>query len=220
MSKTPAQRLKKHGAKADLPNTSLPPLLTPRPSSGAQGKKPASENQNNAKLIVIAGVAASLFLFWYLHVLTLNQMTQLSSGLAMPDALIGGFDPTYIGHLRDVMDSDARGQLSYLHKTAGTLFPLIFLVSWLLLIGTNMSRGLLRRVIMALPVAFAAVRIAANMAIDSLFGSSAPDAGAVTFASILTVAGWVLLLASVVAAAVALFDGRRKRNHVTTPAAG
>ena len=49
-------------------------------------------------------MVASLFLFWYLHLLTLNQLTQLSGGLAMPDSLIGGFDAGLRGQLRAAMD--------------------------------------------------------------------------------------------------------------------
>ena len=96
--------------------------------------------QSNSNLILIAGVVASLFLFWYLHLLTLNQLTQLSGGLAMPDSLVGGFDQGFVDQLRAAMDDDARGQLNYVHKTAGTLFPLIFGFTWLLLIGTNVAR--------------------------------------------------------------------------------
>ena len=109
--------------------------------------------QNNSNLILIAGVVASLFLFWYLHLLTLNQLTQLSGGLAMPDSLIGRLRPGYVEQLRAAMDDDARGQLNYIHKTAGTLFPLIFGFTWLLLIGTNVARKALRWALWAVPAA-------------------------------------------------------------------
>lgn len=79
----------------------------------------------------------------------------------MPDSLVGGFDTAYINNLNTVMDNDARGQLN-IHKTAGTLFPLIFGFTWLLLIGTNVAR------------------------------------------SALTVAGWVLLVLSLLAGALAV----------------
>ena len=90
MAKTPAQRIKKHGAKAVVPDHTLPPVI-----NTTTGRTP-QKAQSNSRLIVIAGVVASLFLFWYLHLLTLNQMTQLSGGLAMPDSLIGGFSQDYI----------------------------------------------------------------------------------------------------------------------------
>src|SRR6476659_8655787 len=183
MAKTPAQRIKKHGANAAVPQHHLPPVINPTTSRTPQ------KAQSNSRLIVIAGVVASLFLFWYLHLLTLNQMTQLSGGLAMPDSLIGGFSPDYIAQLRAAMDDAARGQLNYVHKTAGTLFPLIFGFSWLLLIGTNVARKTLRWALWAVPLLFVVARLWGNVAIDSVLAAETADAGAVALASGLTVAG-------------------------------
>ncbi|MFS0718891.1 hypothetical protein ABC337_17885 [Arthrobacter sp. 1P04PC] len=200
MAKTPAQRIRKHGAKAAVPEHQLPPVISSRTPQRAQ---------SNSNLIVIAGVVASLFLFWYVHLLTLNQMTQLSNGLAMPDSLIGGFPADYAAQLRAVMDDDARGQLSYVHKTAGTLFPLIFGLSWVMLIGTNVAKKGLRWALWALPLLFAGVRLWGNAAIDAALAPAVPDAGAVALASALTVAGWVLLLLSLLVGGAAVFLGRR-----------
>ena len=159
-------------------------------------RRPPQKAQSNSNLIVIAGVVASLFLFWYVHLLTLNQLTQLSGGLAMPDSLVGGFDPGYVEQLRAAMDGDARGQLNYVHKTAGMLFPLIFGFSWLLLIGTNVARKPLRWALWAMPLLFAVVRLWGNTAIDAMMSADRLDAGQVALASGLTVAGWVLLVLS------------------------
>jgi hypothetical protein len=206
MAKTPAQRIKKHGAKAAVPAYQAPPLINPTT------KRTPAQAEGNGKLVVIAGVVASLFLFWYLHLLTLNQMTQLSGGLAMPDSLIGGFSTEYIQQLHGAMDGDARGQLSYIHKTAGTLFPLIFGFSWLLLVGINVSRKALRWALWAAPLAFAVVRLWGNSAIDSALAQATPDAGQVALASTLTVLGWVLFLLSLAGGAAAVFVGRRNRK--------
>jgi hypothetical protein len=203
MAKTPAQRIKKHGAKAVVPHHELPPVINPSTSRTPQ------KAQSNSNLILIAGVVASLFLFWYLHLLTLNQLTQLSGGLAMPDSMIGGFDQGFVEQLRTAMDQDARGQLNYVHKTAGTLFPLIFGFSWLLLIGTNVARKPLRWGLWAIPLLFAAVRLWGNAAIDAMMSAETVDAGQVALASGLTVAGWVLLVLSLLAGAAAVFLGRK-----------
>src|SRR4029453_1605787 len=173
MAQTPAQRIKKHGAKAVVPDHSLPPVINPTT------RRTPEKAQSNSKLIVIAGVVASLFLFWYLHLLTLNQMTQLSGGLAMPDSLIGGFSQDYVAQLRAAMDEPARGQLNYVHKTAGTLFPLIFGFSWLLLIGTNVARKSWRWAMWAAPLLFAVAHLWSNVAIDSMLATETPDAGSV-----------------------------------------
>ncbi|MCT9626757.1 hypothetical protein HWD94_16755 [Pseudarthrobacter equi] len=209
MAKTPAQRIKKHGAKAAVPQHHLPPVVNPTTA------RTPEKAQNNSNLILIAGVVASLFLFWYLHLLTMDQLTQLSVDKPMPDSLVGGFDPAYIEDLRGAMNDDARGQLNYVHKTAGILFPLIFGFTWLLLIGTNVAKKTLRWVLWALPMLFVVVRLWANVAIDALMGPDAPDAGQVALASGLTVAGWVLLVLSFLAGAAAVVIGTRKRKAAT-----
>jgi hypothetical protein len=208
MAKTPAQRIKKHGSKAAVPQHHLPPVVNP--STNRTPRKA----ENNSNLILIAGVVASLFLFWYLHLLTLSQLTQLSQEMAMPDSLVGGFDPGYIGRLQGVMNSDALGQLNYVHKTAGTLFPLIFGFTWLLLIGTSVARKTLRWALWALPLLFVVVRLWANVAIDGVLASATPDAGQVALASGLTVAGWLLLVLSLLAGAAAVLLRKRPQRQV------
>jgi hypothetical protein len=205
MAKTPAQRIKKHGARAAVPQHHLPPVINPTT------RRTPAKAQNNSNLILIAGVVASLFLFWYLHVLTLNQLTQLSGGLPMPDSLVGGFDQGFVDRLRAATDDAARGQLNYLHKTAGTLFPLIFGFTWLLLIGTNVARKQLRWALWAVPLLFAAVRLWGNMAIDSMMSAGTVDAGQVALASGLTVAGWVLFVLSLLVGGAAVLLGRQRR---------
>jgi hypothetical protein len=211
MAKTPAQRIKKHGSKAAVPQHHLPPVINP-----TTGRSP-QKARNNSNLIVIAGVVASLFLFWYLHLLTLDQLRQLT-GLAMPDSLVGGFDTAYAGELRTAMNDDARGQLNYVHKTAGTLFPLIFGFTWLLLIGTNVARKALRWVLWAVPLLFVVVRLWGNVAIDAALAAGTPDAGQVALASGLTVAGWVLFVLSLLAGAAAVFLGRKPAAGSAMPA--
>jgi len=211
MAKTPAQRIKKHGANAAVPQHHLPPVINPTTSRTPQ------KAQSNSNLIVIAGVVASLFLFWYLHLLTLNQLTQLSGGQAMPDSLVGGFDLGFVEQLRAAMDADARGQLNYVHKTAGMLFPLIFGFTWLLLIGTNVARKSLRWALWSLPLLFAAVRLWGNTVIDEMMSADTLDGGQVALASGLTVAGWVLLALSVVAGVAAVLLGRKATAASPTP---
>lgn len=224
MGKTSAQRAAKHGQSAGSqggrgsvsPKAQRPPGLRERlyPQGPPREAGPTSDAQDhrNANLVIIAGLVAAAFLFWYFHLLTLNQMTQLTDGLAMPDSLFGGYDAAYIDQLRSAMDDDARGQLRYLHKTAGTLFPLIFAGVWLVLIGNNVPRGLLRGLLWAPPLLFAAVDLWENFAIDALLGSATPDAGAVALASALTLTRWVLLAASLLAAVIALFRQRRSKH--------
>jgi hypothetical protein len=209
MAKTPAQRMKKHGSRAVVPQHNLPPVINPTTSRSPQ------KAQSNSNLILIAGVVASLFLFWYLHLLTLNQLTQLTGGLAMPDSLPGGFDANYVGDLRAAMDDEARGQLNYVHKTAGTLFPLILGFTWLLLIGTNVAGKALRWALWAVPLLFVVVRLWGNVTIDSMLAAETADAGTVALASGLTIAGWVLLVLTLLVGATAVFLGRKPDGKKT-----
>jgi len=206
MAKTPAQRIKKHGASAAVPQHHLPAVINPSTTRSPQ------KAQGNSNLILIAGVVASLFLFWYVHLLTLNQLTQLSGGLPMPDSLLGGFDQGFVEQLRTAMDGDARGQLNYVHKTAGTLFPLIFGFTWLLLIGTNVARKGLRWALWAVPLLFAVVRLWGNAAIDAMMSAETLDGGQVALASGLTLAGWILLILSLVVGGAAVFLGRKSAS--------
>ena len=131
----------------------------------------------------------------------------------MPDSLIGGFDAGYVEQLRRALDGDARGQLNYIHKTAGTLFPLIFGFTWLLLIGTNVAKKALRWGLWCVPLLFVVVRLWANVAVDSMVAAVDLDPGQVALASGLTVAGWALLVLSLMIGGVAVFLGRRARKQ-------
>ncbi|WP_312178573.1 hypothetical protein [Arthrobacter sp.] len=204
MGKTPAQRAAKHGNNADAPAARQLPANQSTERTPQQAK-------SNANLIVIAATVTTLFMFWYFHLLVLNQMTQLSGGLAMPDSLIGGYDMDYLAALRTALDADALGQLSYVHKTAGTLFPLIFGFTWLLIIGLNTQRRMLRWVLWAAPILFVIVDLWENVVIDNVLGSAELAAGDAGLASFLTVARWVLLGLSLVASLVAVFSSRRTR---------
>ncbi|WDF33860.1 hypothetical protein PTW37_02750 [Arthrobacter agilis] len=207
MAKTRAQIARKYAAGAPTP-------APPRPGSG---------QKSNGTLVFIAAAVAALFLFWYFHLLTLGQMTQLSDGLAMPDSLIGGYDVAHVEGLRAAMDDDARGQLSYLHKTAGTLFPLIFAFAWLLLVQLNTGRRWLRWLLWSPVLLFVVVDLWENVAIDAMLAQAAPEPGPVALASTLTVLRWVLLAVSLVAGATSVFLPRRLRTggqHTGTPAAG
>lgn len=182
MSKTRAQRARKHGANATGPAAVVRGSSTPPPRTPQRA-------QQNGNLVTIAALTAAVLLFWYFHLLTLGQMTQLSGGLAMPDMMFGGYDAAYIDRLRAALDEDGLGQLSYLHKTAGTLFPLVFGLAWLLLIQLNVGRRGLRWALWAAPLLFVGADLWENIAIDSAL---ADDAGPVALASALTVARWVL----------------------------
>lgn len=208
MSKTPAQRARKHGDRAASAPSARPGVRVPNPTTS----RTPQQAEGNAKLIIIAGLGATVFMFWYFHLLTLNQMTQLSNGLAMPDALLTGFAPSYVEQLRGAMNGDALGQLSYVHKTAGTIFALVFGFTFLLVIGTWVRKRAARWVGFGLVLAFVVVRLWGTFVIDGALGSKQFDAGQAALASILVVAGWIVfVLVLLLSAAAALLSWRRKK---------
>ncbi|WP_394941789.1 hypothetical protein [Psychromicrobium sp. YIM B11713] len=212
MAKTPAQRAAKHGDRA-TPGVPGVPVQAANPST----QRSPAKAKSNANLILIAGVVASAFLFWYFHLLTLNQMTQLSNGLAMPDSMAFGFDTGDITRLKAAMNADALGQLQYVHKTAGTLFPLVFGFSWLLLIGLNVGRRALRWALWAAPVLFAVVQLVANVLIDAMLAASPVDPAQVAWASSLTMISWALLVISLLAAVFAFSPWGKRKGPAKPP---
>lgn len=201
MSKTRAQIARKHGAAAA---GTLDAASTPAPSAP----------RSNGNMLLIAAAATAVLLFGYYHLLALGQMSQLADGLTMPDMMFGGYGAAHVADLRSAMDEDALGQLSYLHKTAGTLFPLIFGIAWLLLIQLNVDRRRLRWLLWLPPLLFAAVDLWENVAIDALLAGSAPDDGQIAVASALTVARWVLLGLSCVGGLLAVLLPATVRGKV------
>ncbi|WP_422935699.1 hypothetical protein [Sinomonas sp. P47F7] len=208
MSKTPAQRARKHGDRAAVAPSARPGARVP-----AQPAAPKPQQaEGNPKLIIIAALGATVFMFWYFHLLTLPQMTQLSGGLAMPDSMVAGFTPAYVEQLRGAMNADALGQLSYVHKTAGTIFALVFGLAFALVFGAWVRERAARWAGFALVGAFVVVRVGGNVAIDTALGSQPFSAGQAILAAVLVVAGWVLFaLVPLLWAASAVLSSRRRR---------
>ncbi|MHA7292596.1 hypothetical protein [Arthrobacter sp. HLT1-21] len=203
MSKTRAQIAKKHGAAA----------------AGIPEATPAAP-RSNGNMVLIAAAVTAVLLFGYYHLLSLGQMSQLADGLTMPDMMFGGYGAGHVTDLQAAMDGDALGQLSYLHKTAGTLFPLIFGIAWLLLIQLNVDRRWLRWVLWSPPLLFAIVDLWENVAIDALLAAGSPDDGRVALVSALTIARWVLLGSSCIAGMLAVLLPAGVRGKVLAPPTG
>lgn len=202
MAKTPAQRAAKHGNSAVQPQS----IQTPEEATFIRVQE---RKEGNPALILIAAAVASLFLFWYLHILVLNQMKDIAGGLTMPDNMFFGFTFDQVEALRSAMNSDANGQLQFVHKTAGTLFPLVTALTVVLIIGLKVLEKRVSRLLWIVPIAFAICHIAANICIDNMLDAKTLDAGLVTAASWLVTASWLLLVASAAIAVGALLFGRK-----------
>ncbi len=149
---------------------------------------------SNPKLLVYALLGVAVFMFIYLHLYALPQMTYFAGGFAMPDARLMGYDAGDVERLRSVMDETGTGQLNFLHKTAGIIFPVSFaLASWAVA-GLVMRRGVLRWVLVGAAVVFAALDITENFLIDRILTMDPLDEGLVAASSALTVVTWGLLI--------------------------
>lgn len=153
----------------------------------------SQENKSNPMILISVGLVVCLALFTYYHLLTMFQMKGLSDALPMPDQRIFGYTVADIEALRGAMDSDAVGQLNYLHKTAGFLFPMFTAVFSMLLFIRWIPNRQTRWLAWLAPLGFAVADIWENFAIDALFNHDL-SAGAVLLASILTTVRWALLI--------------------------
>lgn len=173
----------------------------PRPTSRTRGGMLADANEratepgaSNPRILVYALLAVCLFLFTYLHLFALPQMMQFAGGFSMPDSRVAGYGVEEINQLRSIMDESATGQLNFLHKTAGILFPVSFALTAWAVAGLIMRRGVFRWVVLALAVLFAMMDIAENFLIDRILTMEPLDHGLVALTSTLTVSSWLLLV--------------------------
>ncbi|MCH8560656.1 hypothetical protein LTH96_09610 [Nesterenkonia sp. LB17] len=160
----------------------------------AASQRAGEGTDSNPHLLLYALLGLTALLFAYLHLYALPQMNYFAGGFSMPDSRLLGYSVDDIERLRNVMDSDGTGQLSFLHRTAGILFPLFFLLSSWAVVGLVMRRGLLRWLVLAGAVIFAAVDITENFLIDRILTMESLDAGLVAAASWFTVVSWALLI--------------------------
>lgn len=205
-------------------NPANPPAAT-RPASrqpgagGQQGRvRAAPEEQSQPKILVYAVLGIALFMGLYLHAYAMPQLTHFADGQPMPGARFLGYDAAEIESLRAVLEDDAAGQLNFLNKTAGIIFPVTFLLATWAVMGL-LARGTWRWVVTAAAVVFAVVDIVENFLVDGLMGGDSLHAGAVPAASAMTTLSWVLLavIGAVVVAVVVweFIDSGRRQAQAT-----
>ena len=173
---------------SEQPNQSQGPSMGP-----GKVQSTSHENKSNPMLLISVGLIVCVALFAYYHLLTMVQMKDLSDSLSMPDQRIFGYTTSDIEALRGAMDDDAVGQLNYLHKTAGFLFPMFTAVFSMLFFIRWIPNRQMRWLAWIAPLGFAAIDIWENFAIDALFTGDL-SSGAVVLASILTTIRWALLV--------------------------
>ncbi|MEO9249137.1 hypothetical protein ABDK96_15745 [Citricoccus nitrophenolicus] len=151
----------------------------------------SGQKQGSPGMLVAALLGTTVFMFVYLHILVLQQMTQLTGGLAMPDSLFF-YDSAYLTTLDAAMDEAAHGQLNWVHKTAGVIFPVTAGLSVAAVAAWCLPRGWGRWASYAAGLVFVVVDIVENMLIESALRAGGEGTG---LASAFTSVRWVLLVA-------------------------
>ncbi|MFC0248296.1 hypothetical protein ACFFIO_07265 [Citricoccus parietis] len=155
-----------------------------------QDLRTSGQQQGSPGMLVIALIGATLFMFFYLHIMVLPQMSALSGGLPMPDHRFT-YDVAALAELDAAMNEAAHGQLNWVHKTAGVIFPLFVFLCVSAVAAWCLPRGWGRWLSYAAGAVFAVVDITENMLIESALDAGGEGAG---LASAFTSVRWVLLV--------------------------
>ena len=167
----------------------------------------AGQKEGSPGMLVAALLGTTVFMFFYLHLLVLPQMGQLAGGLSMPDQQFF-YDSAYLAGLDAAMDEPTHGQLNWVHKTDGVIFPIAVALSVSAVAAWCQPRGGGRWASYAAGVVFAVVDIVENMLIESALRAGGEGAG---LASAFTTARWVLLVA-ITAWIILMIAGRIRRS--------
>lgn len=172
----------------------------------------SGQQQGSPGMLIIALLGTLAFIAFYYHGLVLEQMTQLTGGLSMLDHRITGYSLEDVTALAAVMDDDALGQLNWVHKTAGMIFPITVALAVSVVGAWSLRSVPLRWVTLASGVIFAVVDIWENIAIERALHELTADA--VATASLLTQLRWVLLAVLIVWLVIMLIQRLRRRSSV------
>lgn len=176
-------------SKDNRPNRPERPRVTV--SQAREDLQRSGQQQGSPGMLIIALLGTLAFIAFYYHGLVLDQMTQLSDGLPMLDHRFNGYTLDDVAALAAVMDEDALGQLNWVHKTAGIIFPLTVALAVSVVGAWSLRSVPLRWVTLGAGVVFAVVDIWENAAIERALHELTADA--VATASLLTQTRWVLL---------------------------
>lgn len=206
----PAARI---GSTAASPTA--PPRATLRDVDARQDLAAAGAQEGSPAMLVLALLGTTLFIGAYYHLLVLQQMTQLTGGLAMPDSMLV-YGQEHVRTLSGAMDEAARGQLNWVHKTAGVIFPIAVALTLTAVGAWRLRPAGAKWAAFGLGVLFVVVDVAENMAIEQAIAAGGPGAG---LAAALTLARWVLLALIALAVALLLWKGGRGSRTPRAPAA-
>lgn len=206
MALTRAQKARKHGSTAVQPPPRGARLHEARP--GELRPEPA---RSSSGLVVAVAVGVSALLWLYVHAWVLPQFgAAVADGLLLPEWMPGGFDQAHAARLAVALGEEGRAQYEAVHRSAGLLAPLFVGLAWLLLVALHTASRARRWLRSAVVLGFAAVSLAGNAAIDAALADPG-DGAAVTTASLLVLARWVLLVLLLAVTALTAAEGLRRR---------
>ena len=163
-------------------------------------------------------MSVSELLWLWVHAWVLPRFgAAAAGGLTLPEWMPGGFGQEHAQRLAAALGEEGRAQYEAVHRTSGLLAPLFVGLAWLLFVAVSTASRARRWVRSAVVLGFAAVSLAGNAAIDTALADPG-DGAAVTTASVLVIARWVLLvLLLAVTATVALEAVRRRSGPAPAP---
>lgn len=168
------------------------PVKHPKVSLGQakQDLQASGRQEGSPGMLIMALIGATLFMFFYLHIIALPQMSALSGGLPMPDHRFS-YGTAELAELDAAMGDPAHGQLNWVHKTAGVIFPLFVFACVSAVAAWSLPRGTGRWVSYAAGALFAVVDITENLLIEAALTAGGEGA---ELASTFTSARWILFV--------------------------
>lgn len=179
-------------------------------SQARQNLQESGAQEGNPGILVFALIGAALFMTFYYHFLVLNQLPQLTGGIPMLDQRPLGYSVEDVKTLASAMDQDALGQLNWVHKTAGVLFPLFAAGASIAVTVWSTASKPARIITTVAAIIFFIVDIAENIVIEHALVNQ--DLAAT--ASVLTVTRWWILFAMIAWAVLLL--GNKLRAKIRT----
>ncbi|WP_229741455.1 hypothetical protein [Kocuria dechangensis] len=214
MGLTPAQKARKHGGAA-----SAPPRATHLHDARPGQLRPEPTRSSSALVVGVAMTVAAL-LWLYVNAWILPRFGADAAGeLALPEWMPLGFDQDHARGLSAALGEEGRAQYEGIHRTSGLLAPLLVGLAWLLFVAVNTTTRARRWLRSTVVLGFAVVSLTASTAFDAALAAP-DDAAAVTTASVLAVARWVLLALLLVLTARVAVEALRRREPGEDPHRG
>lgn len=214
MGLTRAQKARKHGGSTAAPG----PARATRLHEAAPGELRPEPTRSSSGLVVGVALTVSAILWLYVHAWILPRFgAAAAGGLTLPEWMPGGFGQEHAQRLATALGEQGRAQYEAVHRSSGLLAPLFVGLAWLLFVAVNTASRARRWLRSAVVLGFAAVSLAGNAAIDAALADPG-DGSAVTTASVLVIARWVLLVLLLAVTVTVSVEAMRRRRSRTAGA--